>query len=288
MKVVQYSVPVSADSIVIEEDNLPYFYEYLHYHNDMQLTLIIKGEGTLIVDHYKQRFTPGEIYFINARNPHLFCSDLSYFDHQQENSAHAIHIYFDENKLIPDNYLPEMNGIRQLLKIVNHGIQIPNKNVEYVKRQVIRIMNSSGFERLHRFVKLLNYFTDELHEVKDLSSGGKNHLRTISENPRIKEVYQFTLRNYNTNITLGTVSRICSMTQPAFCKFFKKHTSKTYMTFLQEIRINKACTKIIQGDYENMTSLAYSCGFNSSINFNKVFKKVVKVSPSEYIRNHRN
>ncbi|RAV28069.1 AraC family transcriptional regulator [Sinomicrobium soli] len=288
MKVVRYSVPVSADSIVIEEDRLPYFYEYLHYHNDMQLTVILKGEGTLIVDHYKQRFTPGEIYFINARNPHLFCSDVSYFDHQKENSAHAIHIYFDEKKLIPDNYLPEMNNIRRLLNIVKHGIQIPNKNEAYVKRQVIRIKNSSGFERLYRFVRLLHYFTGELHEVRDLSSGVKNHLRTVSENPRIKEVYQFTLKHYNTPISLETVSQICSMTQPAFCKFFKKHTSKTYMNFLHEIRVSKACNKIIQGDFENMTSLAYSCGFNSTVNFNKVFKKVVKVSPSDYIRKHRN
>ncbi len=49
MKVVQFKLPVSNDqSIYVQNDELPHFYEHLHRHNEIQITWVIRGEGTLV------------------------------------------------------------------------------------------------------------------------------------------------------------------------------------------------------------------------------------------------
>lgn len=100
MKVIQFTVPIADQgSVVIQEDILPYFYSYLHRHNEIQITSIILGEGTLIVGNYTQPFKAGEVYVIGANVPHMFKGDAKYFETNNEKNIHAIHIFFDSNKL---------------------------------------------------------------------------------------------------------------------------------------------------------------------------------------------
>lgn len=288
MKVVQFAVPVSNDSIIIEEDILPYFYNYFHRHDEMQITLILKGEGNLIVDNYTQRFSPGEIYLISDNQPHLFRSDQHYFEEVQEGSAHALHLYFNTASLFANTgNLPEMAAVKSFMAGISHGIQIPDEHITAVKLELQKIAASTGLPRLLQFMKLLHYFTVNLREYTSLSSGSNREGIPVAESGRINKIYQYTTQHYTDDITLDMVADFCHMTPQAFCKYFKKHTSKTYITFLQEIRINAACVKIINGNEEAISTVAFTTGFHSAINFNKVFKKITGMPPTAYAKKYR-
>jgi len=288
MNVVQFAVPLSKDSIVIEEDVLPYFYNYFHRHGEMQITLIVKGEGNLIIDNYTQRFSAGEVYFIAANQPHIFQSDPSYFEDTIENKVHAIHLYFDSETLLSSFVsLPELGQIMNFIENVNYGIQIPQENSAEVIAVVQKMVTLSGVPRLLKFIELLHYLSIDLKEFKSLSSGNSRKVIGGKESLRMDKIYKFTLSNYAKDISLDMVAEICHMTPQAFCKYFKKHTSKTYITFLHEIRINAACDKIIKGEIDGISSVAFATGFNSAINFNKVFKKFTGVAPRDYLKKYK-
>ena len=288
MKIVEFAVPVSNDSIIAEEDLLPYFYNYFHRHDEMQITLIIKGEGTLIIDNYTQRFAEGDIYMISANQPHIFRSDQSYFDTAKEGSAAALHLYFDSKKLLSHmGHFPEMQTINNLVQNMSQGIQIPPDQTIYVGTELKKIAASNGLPRLLQFIRLLDYLSANLKSYTSLSSGSNRETIPLAESIRINRIYQYTTTHYTRDITLDEVAGFCHMTPQSFCKYFKKHTSKTYITFLQEIRINAACVKIIRGNEEAIASVAYATGFNSAINFNKVFKKITGLSPTAYIRKYK-
>jgi AraC-like DNA-binding protein len=288
MNVVEFSIPLSKDTVVMEEDLLPYFYNYFHRHSEMQITLIVKGEGTLIIDNYTQRFSPGEIYFIAANQPHIFQSDPSYFEDTVNNKVHAIHLYFDADTLLKSLViLPELDQIKNFIENVNYGVQIPKESAEEVMKTVTSLVNLSGVPRLLKFLELLHYLSIDLKEFKSLSSGNSRRVIAGAENLRMEKIYQYTLSNYTKDISLDMVADICHMTPQAFCKYFKKHTSKTYITFLHEIRINAACDKIIKGEIDGISSVAFATGFNSAINFNKVFKKFTGFSPRDYIKKYK-
>ncbi|MCX2486430.1 AraC family transcriptional regulator [Pedobacter sp. MR2016-24] len=288
MNVVQFAVPLSKDSIVIEEDVLPYFYNYFHRHGEMQITLIVKGEGNLIIDNYTQRFSAGEVYFIAANQPHIFQSDPSYFEDTIKNKVHAIHLYFDSETLLSSFVsLPELGQIMHFIENVNYGIQIPQENSAEVIAVVQKMVALSGVPRLLKFIELLHYLSIDLKEFKSLSSGNSRKVIGGKESLRMDKIYKFTLSNYAKDISLDMVAEICHMTPQAFCKYFKKHTSKTYITFLHEIRINAACDKIIKGEIDGISSVAFATGFNSAINFNKVFKKFTGVAPRDYLKKYK-
>jgi AraC-like DNA-binding protein len=74
------------------------------------------------------------------------------------------------------------------------------------------------------------------------------------------------------------------MSTTAFCRYFKTHTRKTYIEFLNEIRINNACM-MLQKEDAAVTEVCYQVGFNNLSNFNRAFKKIMKQTPMEYREN---
>ncbi len=74
------------------------------------------------------------------------------------------------------------------------------------------------------------------------------------------------------------------MTPQAFCRYFKKHTRLTFIAFVNEVRINEACKKLVSGKFDSVAAVALDCGYSNITNFNRVFKSVTKQSPSSYIR----
>jgi AraC-like DNA-binding protein len=290
MKVLQFTVPIiRRDSVVVEEDILPNFYNQLHRHKETQLTLILKGEGTLMVGNYAQPFKAGDIYMLGANQPHIFKSDSSHFISPDTCNAHSIHIFFDQERIFTNsiNDLPEFEDIKSLLGNIFQGLQLPTENAPYVAEAIISLNKKSGLERLLSFIELLHYFSNQVKDWKSLSTGFSSVELTDHEGLRMNDIYKYTIEHYSEAISLDKIAAIAHITPHAFCKYFKKYTRKTYNTFLNEIRINEACKKIIKGDYDGISNIAYSTGFNSAINFNRVFKKNVGMSPSDYIRNYK-
>lgn len=288
MKVIQFTVPVAKEgSVVIQEDILPYFYNYLHRHKEAQITLIIKGEGTLIAGNYTQPFKAGDVYIIGPDQPHMFKGDSRYFENLQEKNIHAIHIFFDLRHLTALLELPEFELISKFVRKASGSLQLPAEYTSRAAAEIIDIARINGLERLLQFSRLLQFFSVQVAGWKSLSTGFSKYSYSESEGIRMNDIYQYTLDNFTEQISLNKIASVAHMTTHAFCKYFKKHTRKTYLAFLNEIRIKEACKRILQGDSDSISEIAYSTGFNNAITFNRVFKKVIGMPPSYYAKEYK-
>jgi YesN/AraC family two-component response regulator len=250
--------------------------------------LIIKGEGTLIAGNYTQPFKAGDIYVIGANQPHMFKGDAKYFENLQEKNIHAIHIFFDHEQALKGLFnLPEMEVVRKFLLLTTNSLQLPAAHTEKIGEEVQKIAGLTGPERLLSFINMLLYFSKQVKDWKSLSTGFSKHTYSESEGLRMNDIYQYTLEHYSENITLGKIASVAHLTTYAFCKYFKKHTRKTYLEFLNEVRINAACKKIIAGNFDSIAAVAYATGYNNPITFNRVFRKVTGMSPTNYARQYR-
>jgi len=289
MKAIQFTVPISEKgTVVVHEDVLPHFYNYFHRHAEAQVSLILKGEGTLIAGNYTQPIKAGDVYIIGPNQPHIFKSPPQYFSNNLEDNVHAIHIFFDFEKTLAGLInLPELDSIKKFLSHTSGGLQLPDGYKRDAAQLIKKVNNLTGLGRLMEFVNLLQFFATEVKDWKLLNTGFSKHSFSDSEGMRMNDIYQYTIEHYTENFSLDKIARIAHITPHAFCKYFKKHTRKTYMSFLNEVRINEACKKIINGDFDSIASVGYATGFNNAITFNRVFKRVTGMSPSEYIRNYR-
>lgn len=287
MKVIQFTIPVAMqNSIVVQEDKLPHFYNHLHRHNETQITWIMKGDGTLIAGNYMQRFKPGDIYIIGANQPHIFKSDPAYFDKRKKKEIHALTIFFN-----PDGFfhsileLPELKTIKKFIESTNSGLQVPANEQKKIVHEIRVVKDTKQGFRMAAFLHLLQTLAT-VKEWKTLATVSAEYSFTDMEGLRMNDVYQFTMAHYSENIKLKQAADVAYLTPQAFCRYFKKHTRKTYIAFLSEIRINEACKKIIAGEFNSISSIAYDTGFSSAVSFNRVFKKITGKSPKQYLREY--
>ena len=283
MKVLPFTIPVSHDrTILVQNDELPYFYPHLHRHEEIQLTLILKGEGTLIVGNTMHSFNANEVYLIGANMPHVFRSDASYFASDPNKAVHALSIFFNtKGKLASLFELPELKNVYSFFSCNYSGFRIPHHSFDNISGRILSIKYATGMDQLMQFFLLLQSLSN-IETIAPLTSEAKPSNLSDHEGVRISNIYNFIIQHYNRDLGLEEVAATACMTPQAFCRYFKKHTRVTFVTFLNEVRINEARKKLLDGKYESVSSVAYDCGFNSVSNFNRVFKSTTGKSPKEF------
>ncbi|RXK85301.1 AraC family transcriptional regulator [Filimonas effusa] len=287
MKVLQFTIPVSHDkTIIVQKENLPHFYPHLHRHEEIQLTWVQKGEGTLIAENNMHSFWSNEIFWLGADQPHLFKSDQTYFVPKSKKSIQALTIFFNPNgKLAPLFDLVELKNIKQFIRKFQSGFKLPDSLVAEVASRMLRIQQSKATDQFIHFIDLLKLL-QSAHDLHPLVSGSTLASVSDHEGIRIGEIYNYIMQHYDTDIMLEDIAKHAHMTPQAFCRYFKKHTRLTFVSFLNEVRINEACKKLSDGSYDSISTVAYHCGFNSITNFNRVFKTVTGKSPRDYVREY--
>lgn len=287
MKVVQFTLPVAKEnSVIVQEDILPHFYNHLHRHNETQITWILKGEGTLIAGSCMQRFKPGDIYIFGSNQPHILKSDPAYFDKRKRREVHALTLFVDARGPFGNILeLPEMVNVKKFLEISRMGLQVPETHRQVVMEKMIAVKEARNGYRLAGFIHLLQVLA-AIKKFKTLSNTQSEYSISESEGLRMNDIYQYTMAHYTENITLNQIANVAHLTPQAFCRYFKKHTLKTYITFLNEVRINEACKKIVAEDFDSLASVAYQTGFTNAVTFNRVFKKITGQPPKRFLQEY--
>jgi AraC-like DNA-binding protein len=283
MKIVQFTIPVAKEkSVIVQEDILPHFYNHLHRHDETQITWVIKGEGILIAGNYMQPFKAGEVYIIGANQPHIFKNDEAYFAKRSKQKVHALTVFFNTEGLLQSVlHLPEAKAIKKFIENTVYGLLAPAAKLQTITTQMLSLQSTKSGYQLAAFIKLLQMLSD-IKNWKPLASISPENSFSDNEGLRMNNIYQFTMANYTKNIKLKEVADIAFLTPQAFCRYFKKHTRKTYIDFLNEIRVNEACKKILTEDFGGMAAIAFDTGFNSTVSFCRVFKKITSKPPLQY------
>lgn len=285
MKVIPFTIPVPKDkSIIVQEDHLPYFYNFLHRHQEIQITWIIKGEGTLIAGNYTQHFSSGDVYIIGANQPHIFKSDAIYFDKRKKMNVHSLTIFFSETGALSAMFqLPEMKKVQKFISLSGNGYKLPPEKAPVVAHLMKMIQDKEGAEQVMHFIGLLHQLS-AMKQLQPLSTTINEQQFTEAEGFRLNNIFQYTLEHFDEPIALQQVAAIAHFTVPAFCRYFKKRTRKTYISFLNEVRINEAVKLLLAKKHEGIAGIAYSCGFSNVSSFNRTFKQITGKSPREYLR----
>jgi AraC-like DNA-binding protein len=288
MKVLQFTIPVPRDkTVIVQKDVLPHFYPHLHRHQEIQLTWIQQGEGTLVAENNMYTFRSNEIYWLGVNLPHVFKSDPSYFSPKSRKKIQTLNIFFNSKGQLDSFFeLPEIKNVKLFLQNRQTGFKVPQQHVGEISGKMLRIQKSSGVDQLIHFIELLKQLST-YQELTPLSSSSQPGSYSEHEGIRIGAIYNYIMHHYDKSITLEDVAGQAHMTPQAFCRYFKKHTMHTFISFLNEVRINEACKRLTDGNYDSIATVAYNCGFNSITNFNRVFKGVTGKSPSEYVESYQ-
>lgn len=274
MKLLIEKLPLSGNtSFVARTYKTPHFEVPWHQHIECELILFKEGKGTAFVGNYIGEFQPGDVYFLGADLPHTFQPLKGIV-------TSAVVVQFREDFWGKDFLaLPENKIIRKLFEKAGRGLKLYDDCRQQLNVLVNELEKSEGLQRIINLCKCLQaiassneYDLISTQEIKQLNAKHKE---------RIDAVFQYTIENFREPIQLPKVAQTAGLSVPAFCNYFKKSTKKTYIDFLNEIRIGHAC-KLLNDTQKTVMDICYESGFNTLANFNKQFLKQKRTTPSNY------
>ena len=257
-----------------------------HFHPETEIIYVEKSYGLRFVGDHSEPFEEGDIGIIGSNLPHVWKSASIYKENIPGLTARVLVVHFnDEIFKSPLTLLPEMQDINQLLYESQFGIKFFGSAQAHIKIQMKAIIRTTGIEKLLRLIDILDFMA-KTKDKQLLASTGYTKIRESVDFDRFDKAHRYMIDNFQKNITLEKVSDIVGMTTTSFCRYFKKHTNKSFHTVLNEIRVGHSCKLLIENKM-NISGVCYESGFNNVSNFNEQFKKIKGISPSQYIKIRR-
>ena len=134
-----------------------------------------------------------------------------------------------------------------------------------------------GAQQHGSVVKLLSIFAQHLAMISNRIFVEEQN----SELPVITRAKAYIQQNQGEDISLGQVAKAVNTSTFYFCKLFKKATGVNFTEYVSRVRIEKAKNLLLNPNLR-ISEIAYEVGFQSLTHFNRVFKKFIGQSPTNY------
>lgn len=271
--------PVFGNSFYLEkfEGNSCHDKPQWHFHPEFEIVYIPAGDGKRHIGDHIGRYENGELIFLGPNLPHL-----SYAAQKLEIVLQLKEDFLGQAFLA----IPEMHAIKGLFERGKTGLVFHDEVKHDIGEQLIAMIEMPAFERLINLLQVLQ----KMAAADDYQSLNANGF-AISVNPqdqdRMEAIYAHVEKHFQRNIPLDEIAKLINMTVPAFCRYFKKLTNRTFTQMVNEFRITYA-SRLLQNEHLNIAAISFESGFNNLSHFNKQFRLITGVSPREYRQQLRN
>ncbi|MCS0653120.1 AraC family transcriptional regulator [Cytobacillus firmus] len=249
----------------------------LHWHEEIQFILSVKGEAIVQINEEKLAVKEGEGIFINSGCLHsaedlngdcvYICLNVSpHFLLPQELYSSYIYPYISATNLpyiilnrSEDWGKSILESIIEIKKLINDNPPFYEINITslltFIWQQLIR----NGFQ--------LEYSQTE-----------------VEKHMRMKAMLNWIHQHFAEKVTLADIAKAGRLSNSECCRYFKKILKTTPINYLIHYRIQKSLPLLQERD-SNVTEVAFKAGFNSSSYFIEKFRKSMNMTPLAYKKN---
>ncbi|QUI25186.1 helix-turn-helix transcriptional regulator [Vallitalea pronyensis] len=128
-------------------------------------------------------------------------------------------------------------------------------------------------------LQLITQLNNIVHEHEHLQQKSLDQ-----ENELLWTIQKYIVNHMEQTITLDFLSEKYFINKYYLCHAFKKRFNMTILEYQHLQRLEKAKHLLLEGI--PITQICYLVGFNDYSNFYKKFKRIVGLSPKQYVQNH--
>lgn len=251
---------------------------HYHFHPEYEIVYISNGRGKRHIGDHISYYDDGDLIFLGPDLPHFGFTEELFEEHVQ------IVVQMKED-FLGKGFLdrPEMHAIRRLFERSKLGLSYWGAAKTEIGRRLVRMHEMDSFDRLIELLQVLREMASS-QEYEILNASGFALEINAQDNDRIETIYDYVEEHFQDQISLDEVAQRVNMTTPAFCRYFKKLTRKTFTQFVNEFRVARACSLLGQ-EHLSISAVSFESGFNNLSHFNKQFRLITETSPREYRKN---
>lgn len=268
-------------TIQVKKVNKFYLDNPFHFHHLCELVWIEESFGKRIIGDNIDNFNNGDLVLMSPNLPHIWQNDPIFFHKKKGYRSKATVIYFPSDIVM--NLSDDSDVVKptqELVKRASRGMCFHGTTHHRVTSILKGINNAKGLQKIISFLNVIEILASS-KEYKLLASVSFKNEYHEKDTSRINAIYQFLMHNFHRHITLDEVSSVCNMSPTAFCRFFKSRTQNSFIQFLNELRIGHSVKLLMNEDY-SIADACYESGYNNLANFNKFFKLIKGITPTEF------
>jgi len=253
----------------------------IHFHPEFEINYIFNAKGgkRIVGDHIGEI---GQRELVMA-GPNLYHGWENYNNNPKE-QLHEITIQFPR-ELFTESLLDKniLKPIRELLQNANRGILFSEDTIGMVETKLLSLSQKRGFDSFLAFQSLL-YDLAISRDQKMLTNMSFQRQYDFHNSERIEKIYSYIKENYGQKLKLEDAAKLVNMSVISFSRLIKQRTGKSFVDFVNEIRLGYATRSLIESS-KSISEICFECGFNNISNFNRTFKKRQGCTPSEFRTN---
>ncbi len=243
-----------------------------HWHDEIEIIYIKKGEIKINIGDKNFFGEKEDIFLINKGEMHEIQGGDGEIFYYALVFGTELFEFSNDDDVQRQFILPIKSG--EL--VFSNTPKIPG----YLLERLIEInrKKSEAYMMMSKAV-ILNIISDMINrgEYKKSRLPKKDALENLK-----KEIISYINDNISEHIALEEISRRFHMSPKYFCRFFKNNFYKTFIEYLNGVRIERAKELLLEG--KNVTEAALCCGFFNMSYFTRVFKEITDMTPSQYRR----
>ncbi|MBA1245568.1 helix-turn-helix domain-containing protein [Pseudomonas japonica] len=254
-----------------------------HHHPEYELTLTLNSRGHRYISSNVASYDDGDLVLVGPNVPHSWSSSERIRTGQPHT---ALVIWFSEawaESLV--SLLPEMGPIRPLLIAAQNALMFSEGASRQVRPMIEAMVTQEPAERLVFLLIVLNTLVQDNHATQILPAQPMHSCQKVVEDDRIHRVLEFLHLNYATMVSIPDLAAMACVSVSAFHRMFRKHTRCTALDYIVRLRIGHACALLMQGNL-TISLIAERVGYSSQALFNRQFKALKGLTPSEFRRQH--
>ncbi|WP_223070409.1 AraC family transcriptional regulator [Paenibacillus caui] len=258
---------------------------YPHWHKEIEIIYVTKGSLDLGINDMPIRMRQGEVQFINGGDIHYFLAspdservviqfDLSIFQEVSttlRDKEHSLRDAFTQMEQSSWSW-PEETAAKMLPLIENIYEEDSQRREGY------------AYMIKARLFEMLTLISREIPKNR-MQTQPKISEHTLTQSKetlwKLERIFEYVEKHYQEPITLNKVAEYMGFSPYYFTKMFKKNTGMTFISFLNEYRLNKAKWILLNED-ASITAVAEAAGFGSVKTFHHFFKEATGISPLKY------
>jgi AraC-like DNA-binding protein len=248
----------------------------VHCHEEYELNYILNGKGVRrIVGYHMAEIGDTELVMVGGNIPHAW-----FTHHFTGDSLHEVTVQFHHN-LFDERFLQrnQLSAIRNLLQCSRQGVLFSRETIQKVAPRLEMLSSATGFDSVLELLSILHELATSKN-MEILSKATPVEDKPDEKGQSMDKVISFIRQNYHKDITLKEIASLVNMPEVSFSRMIRKHTNRTFIEWLNDIRLSHASRLLINTTY-TVAEISYMCGFNNLSYFNRVFRRKNGCTPRE-------
>jgi xylan 1,4-beta-xylosidase len=245
-----------------------------HLHKEIELVFVLKGTVTYEVKSKRHKLTERDLFLVNSFDMHSVISEKG------KNIILSLQLdplYFNQYCPGFSDFYFEATGVLSNSSSVLHS-KI-SSNLAKIVLSLAKLDTGYKLEAVNSATEialtLVKHCRTELRQQNN-NEAYKQH--------RISELLKYLEENYASEIGLDTLSKEMLISPKYISKFFKDNLGIGFVAYINKLRITKSLNDL-SGNKKSVMDIAVEHGFNDHRAYNRVFKKMFSMTPTEYRAN---